>query len=203
MEKIKEQLQIYTKKFSDILEHSRNQKKMIAYMYLILSFLTLTFFGIFAIRPTLATISELRKEYDENTTVLKVLTEKNQALQQLATQYVQIEPEIALVTDAIPESSKIPELTREIEIISTKSNVAIVKLDIGTIELYPAKKSNPPIFSYSFSIAVNGSENDINTFLSKIVNFNRIISIDRITTGKADKNSYNASLVGRAYFYKN
>lgn len=203
MQKIIEQLTDLLKSANSVLQASQNQQKKIAYMYLIFTLLTLSFFGIFAIKPTLSTISELKKQYEDSSRVLTALKEKNRVLQVLGAQYAQIEPQLSLITNAIPESPRISELTRQIEVISFKNNVSINKLDIGVIELYPAKKSNPPIFSYSFSVSVKGSESDINNFITQILNFERVVSIERISTGKSDKNNFDAAITGKAYFYKN
>lgn len=203
MEKILKQLKDLLKSANDVFSSSQNKQKAIAYMYLIFTLFSLSFFGIFAIRPTLSTISQLKKQFEESSLVLSSLKEKNRSLQVLGIQYSQIEPQLPLITNAIPESPKIPELTRQIEVLSAQNNVSVDKLDMGIIELYPAKKSNPPIFSYTFSVSVKGSENDINNFITQILNFERLISIERISTGKADKDNYDASITGRAYFYKN
>jgi len=199
---IKQQLQELMKKSNSALQNTKNRQKVVAYMYLILSLFSLSFFGIFAIRPTVSTISKLKKQLAEDKLVLEALKKKNTALQVLGEQYTLIASSEELITNAIPESPRIPELTRKLETLSNKNNLEVTKLDVGLIELYPAKKTNPPIFSYTFSITVRGEENDINTFISQLVTLERIVTLDRITTGKAQEDKFAASVTGRAFFYK-
>ena len=197
------QLQELLKKSNAALQNTQNRQKAVAYMYLILSLFSLSFFGLFAIRPTVSTISTLRKQLAEDKQVLASLKTKNQALQQLGQEYSLIEDSLPLITNAIPESPRIPDLSRKLEILSNKNSLEVTKLDVGAIELYPAKKNKSPIFSYTFSIGVKGTEDDINTYIAQLTTIERIVTLDRITTGKSQDEKFAASIAGRAFFYKN
>ncbi len=201
-ETITQQLKDLIAKSNSFLNTEKNKQKAIAYMYVILSLFTLSVFGVFAIGPTLTTISELNRQFEENSSVLKALEQKNTNLQLLNGQYSKILPELTLIDNAIPLTPRVAELTRQVEILATRNNLTVAKLDIGLMELYPAKNENKPIFSYSFSTTVNGSEKDINKFVSDIINMERIIGIERLTTGKQLREGFTASVVGRAFFYK-
>ncbi len=176
--------------------------KIIIYLYLIFSLIAITVFGLFAIRPTLATISELHKEKADSKETLDKMTEKNQNLQILAAHYQQIQSKLETVYRAIPTSPKIPELTRKIEVLANRNNLAIQSLSTGAIELYPAVRANSSLFSYTVTINVLGDESDINTFTQEFISFDRLISIDRITSGSAERGLFSATITGRAFFIK-
>ncbi len=124
-ERLKIELLKIKKEFYSLVK-KQGKQKIITYLYVIFSLAAVTFFGLFAIQPTLATISELHREKDDAEFTLQQLKTKNQSLQRLSGEYQQIEPDIDKLYEAIPTSPKVPELVRKIEILSN-----------GGIEGYP------------------------------------------------------------------
>jgi Tfp pilus assembly protein PilO len=176
-----------------------HRKKIAAYLYMTLTLLTVSFFGLFAISPTLSTISNLNKQYADNMLILDALNNKLTSLTLLDAQYREIQPDIERVYLAVPRTPKMPHLTRQIENIAKDSGVAISKFNFGTVELYPNIK-NDPVYSFTFNINVSGDEQGINNFITTIIGFDRIVGIDKISTGINEENEYGASIIGRAYF---
>jgi Tfp pilus assembly protein PilO len=198
--KIQQQLKDLVDKSNQYLNVQQNKQRVVAYIYIILSFFSLSFFGLFAIGPTLSTISELNKEYADEQNVLKQLQDKNSNLRSLNAQYLQIQPDLSLITNAIPDSPNVSQLTRQVEVLATKNSLVLQKLDTGLLELYPAKNANTSIFSFMFSATVRGSEKDINNFIAEIINIDRIIGIERLSTGK-QQNDFTAAITGKAFFF--
>lgn len=201
-DKIKVELKALIAKGNTLLNASQNKQKVTAYLYVIFSLFALSFFGLFAIGPTITTISNLNKQLGEDKAALKQLQDKNTALKSLSAQFLDIEPELDLIDNAIPQSPKVAELSRQLEILSVKNNLTVQKLDSGLMELYPSKNVNTPIFSYTFSIGVSGSEKDINVFIGDVINMGRIIGIEKLTTGKQQNNLFSTSITGRVFFYR-
>lgn len=197
---ISQQIKDLVNKSNQYLNVQQNKQRVVAYIYIILSLFSLSFFGLFAIGPTLSTISELNKEYADGKNVLKQLQDKNSNLRSLNAQYLQIQPNLSLITNAIPDSPNVSQLTRQVEVLATKNNLVLQKLDTGLLELYPAKNSNTSIFSFMFSTTVSGSEKDINNFIVEIINIDRIIGIERLSTGK-QQNDFTAAITGKAFFF--
>ncbi|OGH12685.1 MAG: hypothetical protein A2776_01515 [Candidatus Levybacteria bacterium RIFCSPHIGHO2_01_FULL_40_10] len=181
----------------------QDRNKIISYLYIVLTLFAVSFFGFFAIAPTLSTISTLNKQYLDSRLVYESLRTKLSSLQSLDVQHKQMEPELNIIYSAIPKTTKIPQLTRQIENIAAESNVQITRLSFGTIEIYPNVKTTDPVYSYTFSVAVSGSDPDVNSFLSNIISFDRIIGVDRVATGLDEKNKFTAAITGRAYFLNN
>lgn len=177
-----------------------DSKKFTAYLYITLTLFSVSFFGFFAIKPTLDTISNLNKQYEDNKLVYDALKKKLAALDMLNTQYQALETDLNLVFDAIPKTNNIPYLARQLEKLTSLRGLNLSKLDFGVIELYPALKATPGMFSYTFTISVEGSEDKVNSFISDIISFDRIIGIERITTGKTENNIFGTTITGRAYF---
>lgn len=200
-EKLTFELKKIKKEFVHLLE-KQGKQKVILYLYIIFSLIAISIFGAFAIGPTLATISELRKEKEDAELTLDQLITKNQSLQKLGAQYETISGQIDSVYAAIPTSPKIPELTRKIEVIANKNSLTIDNLNTGSIEIFPAKRSGSPLFSYSINVTVIGTESDINSFIQEFINFDRILSIDKISSGEFERGLFSATITGRAFFIK-
>ncbi len=202
-EKITAELKALITRGNTSLNDAKNKQKAVAYLYIIFSFIALSFFGIFAIGPTIATISDLNKQYEEKTTALKQLEAKNAALKALGAKYIDIQSDLPLIDAAIPLSPKVGELTRQLEALTLSNDLVVQKLDTGLMELYPAINNTSSVFAYTFSISVSGTEQDINRFIGDVINMGRMVGIDKLTTGKKLENIYTASITGKAYFIKN
>jgi Tfp pilus assembly protein PilO len=179
--------------------NNEQRKKIVSFAYIALTLFTISFFGIFAIAPTLSTISNLNKQYDDNKLVLDALNKKLSTLQLLDSQYRTMQNDLTIIYDAIPKTTKIPKLTRQIENLAAANNVTITKLNFGSIEVYPIVKHDP-LYSFTFNVTTQGNQSDINGFIGNIINFNRIIGIDRLITGQNAERVYSAQITGRAYF---
>lgn len=190
----------YLKDRMDKLNAETKQKANL-YFYIGLTLFTVSFFGFFAIKPTMETVSNLNKQYEDNKLIYNALKNKLSALQTLDASYQLIQPDLSYVYAAIPKTSKIPYLARQIETLAQQNNVTLNRLDFQRVELYPGIKTTGN-YSVAFNLAVQGSELNINSFIASLINFDRILSIDRIATGKNDNNIFSGSITARAYFSK-
>lgn len=193
----------YTGNLQEIYNHLKHEDKqrIAGTLYLVFTLLTVSFFGVFAINPTLSTISNLNKQKEDSLRVDNDLKQKLAALRNLDQEYSTYESDIQLAFAAIPTSTKIPYLTRQIETIAEANNVKILRLDFQAIELYPGKKTNIPLYSFTFTINLQGNGEQIDSFLSGIIGFDRIINIDNLTTGKVE-GGHGATITGRVYYFR-
>lgn len=201
-DKLKEEIKSLIVKSNTLLNAGQNKQRATAYLYVIFSLIALSFFGLFAIGPTITTISELNKQFKEETEALKLLQTKNAALKSLSSKYIDIQQDLYLIENAIPHTAKIAELTRQLESLSITHNLVVQKLDTGLMELFPAKNTNSTIYTFTFSLGVSGEESDVNAFIADFINMGRIVGIDRLTTGKKQDNLFSASITGKAFFFK-
>jgi len=176
-----------------------DQERLKEYIYISLTLFTVSFFILFAISPTLNTVANLNKQYDDNKLIYDALKQKRKDLASLDTQYEALKSDIDFVYSAIPKSTKIPKLTRQVENIAASNDLKITKLAFGTIEIYPNVKTTP-IYSFSFTVSVAGSRENANKFISDLINFDRIVGIDSIQTGTNQDKQYQLSFTGKAYF---
>lgn len=188
---------IYTNLLSSL--GGADKQKITGYAYLVLTLLTVSFFGIFAISPTLNTISNLNKQYRDNELVYASLKRKLENLKLLEEEYQGMQLIVPLVYDAIPQKADMPKLTRQIENIAKKNTLQIIDLRFSTVEIFPNVKKET-MYSYTFTINVSGSKTSINEFIAQLINFNRIVGLERATTGRDREDKYTASITGRSFF---
>ena len=181
---------------------NKNNQKLATYIYVVFSLVTISFFGIFALLPAFSTITSLRKQYDDNKKVYEALNQKLDALSRLDQEYKTLEQSLPYVYNAIPSSAQVPTFTRQIETIARKTNVQLETFPTGLVESFPLEDNGTGLYSFSFSLEASGNENDVNTFINEVISFNRIVSIDRITSGKSQGNTFKTSLGGKVFFSK-
>lgn len=196
----KELYKIYTKKYPEVFKFYERQK-FVSYVYIILTLFTLSFFGIFAIMPTLSTITSLKKQKADNELVYENLKTKLANLERLDNLYAQNQAQIQRVDDAIPATAQIPSVVRKIETLAQQHGLFITSISTGSIGVYPVAQKNPPIYSYTLNMSLVGNPQSINTFIADVINFDRIIGIDSIGSGATNEENSEVTISGKVFFY--
>jgi Tfp pilus assembly protein PilO len=172
------------------------------FVTLALTFAALTFFGIFAINPTLTTIFELQKELEENQAVEQQLTTKINNLSQLQQQYNALERDLPLVYDAIPKTANAPLLSAQVQALAKQNNVTITTYRVAEVQLasnkpQPQKKA----LSFIFTLQAEGNYQDMMNFATSLAKLSRVITVESISIGRDGKtNELALTLRGRQYF---
>lgn len=106
------------------------------YSMIILSIVTIAFFGYFAIKPTLVTITKLQHEIDEKKTVTKALDQKINALIKARDTYLSFEKDLLLIYNLLPPTPDMPSLIRKLENLALTTDVNIVSLQVSPIVIF-------------------------------------------------------------------
>ncbi len=127
--------QIYKKYLENILVVYQNRQDIKIFTELLLSLASITIFAIFAIKPTLVTISSLYAEMKAKEEVVKTLDTKIENLEQARSLYESQKARIEILNQAIP-SSPLPEIfVRQVEGISQRSETQLDGLVINSVSL--------------------------------------------------------------------
>ena len=187
--------------FVDRYYHARDEderQKFIAYFYITISLFTLSFFGFFAIRPTIITIVNLNRQLKDNEQVLERIKQKQQDLAKLTALQDSLKNEIPLIEKAVPNVPKIPYLSRQIETVALKNNVNLTSLNFGAIDVGGATSES--LLSFSISITAEGAENDVNKFIRDLTSMDRLLGFERFTTGKTKRDAFGGTIAMKGYF---
>ena len=164
------------------LSQERSQK----FFYIVLTLFALSFFGFFAINPTVSAILKLRKEVSDSEFVYRELETKIKNLSILRKQYGNLQNDLPVITDAITREPDVHLLFAQIQAASQKSNITIKKLQNFEVEILRNNKMpGTKYYSYSFVIAGSSSFENIFDFVSTITNMQRIIDVDIFSINSA------------------
>jgi Tfp pilus assembly protein PilO len=180
---------------------SMEKENTTMFVTLALTFAALTFFGIFAINPTLTTIFELQKELEENQMVEQQLTAKINNLSQLQQQYNVLEIDLPIVYEAIPKAANAPLLSAQIEALAQQNKLTLSTYRVAEVQLTSNQKQSNKVLSYVFTLQAQGNYQDMINFSTALANLNRIITVESMSIGRDSKNNELALTIrGRQYF---
>ena len=181
------------------LSEERGQK----FFAIALTLLALSFFGFFAINPTVSTILKLRKEVADSEFVYKELETKIKNLSVLRTQYDNLQKDLPFITNAVTIQPDVHLLFAQVQGAAQKSNIKLQKLQNFEVEILKNDNTTgKKYYSYSFVIAGSSSFENISNFVSTITNMQRVVDIDTFSiSGAAGQNeSLEFNIQGTAFF---
>lgn len=169
---------------------------------LVLTFLALSFFGIFAINPTLTTIVELQKQLEDSEFTHQQLTTKISNLSTLQQKYIALQNDLSVVEDAIPKNAAATKLTGQIHTLTSQSNLTVRNMRIAEVTLTGGGNPNAPNgLSYIFTLEATGSYEDMMAFAENVATFNRIVTVEAISIGRDTRTEdLVLNMRGRQYF---
>lgn len=196
-------LNIYKKYTRSLIinEKDRSQKNTLLTIYIIFTLLSSSILILFAIKPALSTVTSLQQQLSDSKKVEEALSTKLQALATLDATYANLTPYLPRVFQAIPRQAEIASASRQIEKIASNNNLSISSFTVNSVQLNPAPQPSA-VASAAFTITVQGSGDNINQFIRDVSSFDRIVTIESISKGKADnQNNTQASITGQVYYF--
>ncbi len=123
-----------TKQLSSALNHFYQNPVAKVSIELILTIGLVLFLGVFAVRPTLLTMSDLIKEIDDKKALDRKLAQKIAALASAQTEYLSLENRLSVLEEAIPSN---PDVVRDLKIIEKMASDSRVIITSVSIEELP------------------------------------------------------------------
>jgi Tfp pilus assembly protein PilO len=194
----KTELQRY-RKYYQSLEPVFKKSSSRAYTTIIFSFLAISLFGWYAIRPTIQTILYLRREIADKTVINKQMEDKIGALIEAQSMYQEIEPLLPVVDQALPEKPDAIPLVIQLRNLASRSGVLISSLQLPSVPLLGKNattgnnKTAGAIKQSTFdlTISVQGTYPMIRSYLDGVISMRRVVTIDGVSVSQ-----YQSELVG-------
>lgn len=123
-------------KYYQRLEPMFKNRQTQAYTMVILSLITIAFFGMFAIRPTLKTIATLHRQIEDKEELNQKLEEKITALIAAQETYQQMETNLEKIYSLMPVEVEFPSLIRRLELVSVANSALISGIQVDEVFLY-------------------------------------------------------------------
>ena len=136
-------------------------------VFVVISFMTVCFFSVFAIRPTLVTIGQLVKEIEDKQ---QQLEQKLTDLARAQAEYSQVSEDLPLIWQAVPDTPDVSRLLLELELAAIQSQVSLVNLQVEPVtlvgQLTKSKDKGPA--KMTFTVTAGGNFNQVKGFAENL-----------------------------------
>ena len=185
-----------------ILEKPRTR----IYTAVIFSFLAISLFGWYAIKPTIQTIITLRKEITEKTALNGQMEQKIASLIEAQNRYQDIQPRLTLLDEAIPNNPEAIELLMQVRNLVHSTEATLSSGSVGGVPLVidteASDQKNKPMKSGSLEFSVNtaltGGFPELETSLNELMTLRRIVTVQNISISPAKETSGKTPLTANA-----
>lgn len=180
------------------------QKKVKQYTTLILSFVAMTLFGIFAINPTITTVVELQRTLKDAKLVDQKLEEKINNLRTLEDKYDRMGQDLLVINAAVPQKPDASLLLAQVQGVARESGVTLTALQTLEVQQVSLAKEVSKNASFSFITEAEGTYPQISRFLSLLVDYQRGIALEAVSINRNEEkpNQLIISIRGRGHFRK-
>lgn len=190
----RESYAISSKYFQKIKDTYSTNTQIRESVELLLTFLTISFFIVFALRPTVNTISELISNINSQKEIQGKLDTKLADLTRARQNYTREEKRLFLVEQALPENPTPDLYLRQLEGLVGTYSLTLKSLSIGETLLFgvlpknvqdDAKKKEkvPGVRGSQISFVVLGNFEDITEFVDDIENLRQTLLVDTFSLG--------------------
>lgn len=178
------------------------KKQARTYTGIVLSIFTIAFFGLFAIRPTLVTISGLLKEIEDEKKVSEQMDKKIADLSKAQINYSQIKNDLYLVDQSLPLDSDLASLIKQLESLARINSVTLESVQYSKVNLSGETEKGEEQ-KVAFTLSLYGDYPNLKQFLHSLDNLRRVILIDGFSFSSKTKDETRTLLLGvtaKAYF---
>jgi len=158
------------------------------YTSVIFSFLAVSLFGWYAIRPTIQTILYLKREITDNTLISKQMEDKISALIEAQAYYQEVEPVLPFVDQALPPNPDAIPVVIQLRNLASASGVLVTAIQPASTALLgqdPAKSQKEPASplvsskqqTYDLTVSVQGPFENVRSYINGILDMRRVVSI--------------------------
>ena len=177
-------------------------KKTASYFTITLTLFCLSFFGLFAIRPTLITAVSLIKEVNDLQKLSLQYENKISMFITAQAEYEKIRESIPLIDQALPANSEFPGFAQSMEKLAIRNNVTINQFQIDSAPI-SLLKTPDKLLSFNFILIGIGSYDNISLFIDDIYNSLRLTtlnSLDFTTESGTASGIMRVSMKGKGYY---
>jgi len=158
-----------------LLPHVKN-KKTASYLTITLSLMALSFFGLFALRPTLITAVSLVKNVNDLGALNIEYENKIGSIIRAQAEYENLRDSLPLLTQALPDNAYFHQLANTLESFAQKSNVTIQQMQIDATPITKPKSSGK-LERFGFVVIGIGDYPSISTYISHVLNWKRVVAL--------------------------
>jgi Tfp pilus assembly protein PilO len=189
----------YYRQLEPILEKPKTR----AYTTVIFSFLAISLFGWYAIRPTIQTILVLRREIADKTIINTQMEQKIANLIEAQAAYQNAADKLPLIDEAVPDSSDPIDITSQISHLVSGTDASFSSIRVTSVPLISedkktdSKNSSITFHNFSINMILSGTYSGLEKFISDINSMRRIVSVESIKIAPSTDNSEHILATGK------
>lgn len=187
----------------DYIKKQQENRKFVKSIEISATFVLITFFLYFAVRPTVITISKLKGDIESKKILKEELKSKINQVIIAQDKFSQVQERYSVVESSLPDNPNFYEASYIIQSTGTKLNIPVNTITFD-LEEHPETVLEPGLKSYSTSVVVNGSFSDLVNLSNQILKSPRtdnISSINFVGTKDTVANDSTPSATTNSKFY--
>lgn len=161
------------------------------YSSLVFSLLAVTFFSMFALRPTLKTIISLQKDIDQQKQVLDQLIQKTKSLDQGIKNYQSLDSQVKLKLESLIPSKVSPaNIIEELNTLATRFDASISAIQFQPFEIInnaPPPTKDADLKEILLNLSLRGSYEALSGFLNSLKFSKHLILVDTVNFNSTDE----------------
>lgn len=184
-----------------------------AYTMAVLSLFAVSFFTLFAIKPTLVTFFSLTRQIEDSQQLDQKLEDKINMLLKAQEEYQKHKNSLALVDQAVPQDAQFTALIKKVEGLSEEHETSLDSLKVEGFDFIESEegeeqktKTEPegPL-SFNFIFTISGNFDKTESFIKKLINIRRIVALKnlKMTASKDSDNTISLDSQAKAFYLKN
>lgn len=171
----------------------------------VFTFVALTVFILFAIKPTVETILTLQKKLANNQEVSRKLNEKVQNLTLARKNYLNLDPNSKRrIITALPNQPEIKAALQTLEstALNNQASVSAIQIQPFVLDEITKKDTPPAAAEIIFVYNLEGAFVNLNAVLTQLKNSGRLISIDSVSFSSSSSKTVFMSIKGKFHYLK-
>ena len=149
-------------------------------VFVLLSFVIVIFFSLFAIQPTLTTVSQLVREIEDKQQINDRLGTKVTTLDSLQGLMLTIQQDIPLILNLIPEDFSTGRLIQEMEYVAQLNDVSVLSVQFKPIILDDKISQAGELQRLNFNLSVGGSFEGVRNFIDTLEKLDRLLVLSEV-----------------------
>lgn len=182
------------RRYYQSIEGLAGKPKARAYTTAIFSFLAVSLFGWYAIRPTIQTILYLRKEIEDTQRVNQQMEEKISKLIEAHAAYQRIQDDLPVINEALPDAPEVLTAIGQIRNIAIIRGASVSAISSSQTPLLPKSQtvpnaqggkaqeiSNRKVKTVQMSVVLLGTYDTLKGSIEDIIGMRRLVTLDTVS----------------------
>lgn len=171
----------YQRYFLNIVSLYKQRRDVKAYLELLLSIGAISILIVFAIKPTIVTITDLLTRINSEKETSEKLDIKIKDLGIAQDLYNQQESNINLLNSAVPDNADVASYIRQVEGLVQKNSLTTTSITVNQVPLIGNNPITNPSLGVTSSITVSGTYENLQSFIKDLENLRRPAILTKVS----------------------